>query len=386
MHCEKDYTILAFFHYDSNGNVTAMSRFGKKYYFVKNLQGDIERIVDSDGTTVVTYTYDVLGNIIAQTDTSDINLANINPFCYRGYVYDSETGLYYLKSRYYDPVTGRFLNADMYCDTQSNILGTNMFAYCNNNPVNQIDPEGTDAIWLQFAYGANGFGHTSLLIQDSANIWWYFYWGPKHAILRPCGKDDFTIQELNSYLTGFDPRKGHNYYVYATNVFDPREDANYKFGSNYYLKCNDGTVSNTLTFYGKFGASYEYAKKLLIKLYSNSNANQLYETIYENGKKQTMLHVCFKERNNSNVVANPDEAFRDFPLGYYYSDIVGNGKGGNYSLLSYNCVQVSMEVLLQGNFSSNSQKYKNEIRQIYNNPIRINMYPNSVFVRLLNLL
>ena len=142
--------IVLFFHYDSNGNVIAMSRYGNKYYYVKNLQGDIEKIVDSSGKTVVTYTYDVFGKIISQTDTSDCDLANINPFRYRGYVYDSETGLYYLKSRYYDPVTGRFLNADMYCDTQSNIFETNMFAYCNNNPVNQRDPEGTDAYWVQF--------------------------------------------------------------------------------------------------------------------------------------------------------------------------------------------------------------------------------------------
>ena len=88
--------------------------------------------------------------ILTKAHTSDCDLANINPFRYRGYVYDSETGLYYLKSRYYDPVTGRFLNADMYYDTQSNIFGTNMFAYCNNNPVNQLDPEGTDAYWVQF--------------------------------------------------------------------------------------------------------------------------------------------------------------------------------------------------------------------------------------------
>lgn len=87
---------------------------------------------------------------MTKAHTSDCDLANINSFRYRGYVYDSETGLYYLKSRYYDPVTGRFLNADMYYDTQSNIFGTNMFAYCNNNPVNQIDPEGTDAYMVQF--------------------------------------------------------------------------------------------------------------------------------------------------------------------------------------------------------------------------------------------
>ena len=80
---------------------------------------------------------------MTKAHTSDCDLANINPFRYRGYVYDSETGLYYLKSRYYDPVTGRFLNADMYCDTQSNIFGTNMFAYCNNSPVVLTDATGS---------------------------------------------------------------------------------------------------------------------------------------------------------------------------------------------------------------------------------------------------
>ena len=137
---------------------------------------------------------------MTKAHTSDCDLANINPFRYRGYVYDSETGLYYLKSRYYDPVTGRFLNADMYCDTQSNIFGTNMFAYCNNNWVNQIDPEGTDAMWLQFgnaiqilgSYNVHvsiktdllnfGFsvttkpiqlGHTSLMVEDAYSTWWY---------------------------------------------------------------------------------------------------------------------------------------------------------------------------------------------------------------------
>ena len=65
----------------------------------------------------------------------------------------------------------------------------------------------------------------------------YFYWGPKHVILRPCGKDDFSLSGLNSYLTGFDLRPKHNYYVYATNVISDNEDIGYGFGDDkYYMK------------------------------------------------------------------------------------------------------------------------------------------------------
>ena len=207
---------------------------------------------------------------MTKAHTSDCDLANINPFRYRGYVYDSETGLYYLKSRYYDPVTGRFLNADMYCDTQSNIFGTNMFAYCNNNWVNQIDPEGTDAYMVQFGNAVQTLwwtnGHTSVILQDSVNNWWYFYWGPKHVILRPCGKDDFeSYMELSSYLCGFDPRQHHNYYVYATNSIE----------ESYYTKCNDKNVTDWLYIGGNFAKSFKYAYEKVMKMYSWSNANNL---------------------------------------------------------------------------------------------------------------
>jgi len=66
-----------------------------------------------------------------------------NPYRYRGYRYDTETGLYYLQSRYYDPGAKRFVNADGYVSTGQGVLGNNMFAYCGNNPVNCIDPIGT---------------------------------------------------------------------------------------------------------------------------------------------------------------------------------------------------------------------------------------------------
>ena len=185
----------------------------------------------------------------------------------------------------------------------SNIFGTNMFTYCNNNPVNQIDPEGTDAIWLQFGDAVPLLwwteGHTSLLLQDDSNVWWYFYWGPKHAILRPCGKDNFSMAELNSYLTGFDPRPHHNYYVYATNVIEDYEDVNYSAGSDYFLKCHDGAIDGTIELGGNFSKSYDYALKLLNDLYFNSNATSLIEPIYENGKKIFLYHVCAKVIPNS---------------------------------------------------------------------------------------
>lgn len=78
----------------------------------------------------------VVGNSTGTT------LINRNPYLYRGYRYDRETGLYYLNSRYYDPETGRFLNADVYVSTGQGVLGNNMFAYCLNNPVNGEDQYG----------------------------------------------------------------------------------------------------------------------------------------------------------------------------------------------------------------------------------------------------
>ena len=79
-----------------------------------------------------------------------------NPFRYRSYYYDSDTGWYYLNSRYYDPETGRFLNADGYASTGQGIIGCNMFVYCNNNPVNRVDPDG--AFWKEVADAiAEGF-------------------------------------------------------------------------------------------------------------------------------------------------------------------------------------------------------------------------------------
>ena len=137
-----------YFHYDSSGDVIGFTRTANgtdtEYFYVKNLQGDILKVITATGTEAATYTYDAWGKLL--TSTGD--MADVNPLRYRGYFYDNETGLYYLKSRYYDPEVGRFINPDAYASTGQGILGTNMFTYCRNNPVNLYDPSGTSAAAL----------------------------------------------------------------------------------------------------------------------------------------------------------------------------------------------------------------------------------------------
>ena len=140
------------FVYDENNQPLAMKYNNTLYYYVLNAQGDVVRIVDSSRNTVESYTYDPWGKIISSSGT----LADINPLRYRGYYYDSETGFYYLQSRYYDPEIGRFINADSYASTDATgLLSTNMFAYCENDPVNKSDPTGEVApILVAMAGGA----------------------------------------------------------------------------------------------------------------------------------------------------------------------------------------------------------------------------------------
>ncbi len=114
------------------------------FFFEKNLFGDIVAIYNEYGVKVLSYSYDAWGNV-TQTwhNMMAQNLyANYNPFRYRGYYYDTETGFYYLQSRYYDPVTGRFLNADGYINANGDLIGFNMYAYCSNNPMMYTDPTG----------------------------------------------------------------------------------------------------------------------------------------------------------------------------------------------------------------------------------------------------
>ena len=153
-----------YFHYDSSGEVIGFTRTANgadtEYFYVKNLQGDILKVITATGTEAATYTYDAWGKLL--TSTGD--LADINPLRYRGYFYDTETGLYYLQSRYYDPEVSRFINPDAFATTDADgVLSANMFAYCENNPVINEDPTGAIALTTLILIGSAVFGVATAL-------------------------------------------------------------------------------------------------------------------------------------------------------------------------------------------------------------------------------
>ena len=134
----------------AGGQLATMSYDGATYYYVLNGQGDVVALTDNTGKMIIGYHYSAYGfPTLLKTDSETYtDLKYLNPFMYRGYVFDIETLLYYLQSRYYDPELGRFINADALVSTGQGILGNNMFAYCLNNPVNGYDPSGICTTFL----------------------------------------------------------------------------------------------------------------------------------------------------------------------------------------------------------------------------------------------
>ena len=157
---EKFGTTELWFFYDADGNPSGVryknGSTTTDYYFVCNWRGDVIRIYDGAGAVIANYNYDAWGNVISVTDangaaiTDSTHIANVNPLRYRGYYYDSETGFYYVSSRYYDPEVGRWINADnVIAGVGGDLKGYNLFAYCFNNPVNMDDQAGNWPKWIK---------------------------------------------------------------------------------------------------------------------------------------------------------------------------------------------------------------------------------------------
>ncbi len=133
---------------------------GQYYYYDKNTLGDIIAIRNEYGDIVATYEYDAWGNhkvynANGATESSQSFIGNINPFRYRGYYYDTETGFYYLQTRYYDPTICRFINADDYelvAELSQMVGQLNLYAYANNNPIMLTDETG-ESVLLAFLLG-----------------------------------------------------------------------------------------------------------------------------------------------------------------------------------------------------------------------------------------
>ena len=132
------------FFYDAQNRPAVVVYNGTAYAYVKSLQGDIVALLNGAGNVVVSYVYDAWGAPIGKSGSMAETLGSVQPFRYRGYVFDEETGLYYLRSRYYNPRWGRFVNADT-------IVTNNLFLYCLNSPNVQIDSSGCSSTSALFS-------------------------------------------------------------------------------------------------------------------------------------------------------------------------------------------------------------------------------------------
>ena len=130
------------FFYDAQNRPAVVVYNGTAYAYVKSLQGDIVALLNGAGNVVVSYAYDAWGAPIGKSGSMAETLGSVQPFRYRGYVFDEETGLYYLRSRYYNAVLSRFINMDSVL--LKGILQSNQQAYCINNPILYSDSNGHD--------------------------------------------------------------------------------------------------------------------------------------------------------------------------------------------------------------------------------------------------
>ncbi len=219
-------TAVLDFIYDESGKPFALkySTNGtsfKTYYYVLNLQGDVVKLIHYipgfEYESVATYEYDAWGNIVSSSG----RLAEINPLRYRGYYYDSETGFYYLQSRYYDPANRRFISADSYQSTGQGFVGTNMFAYCNNSPVFLVDSYGNMAGKSHLVYSSEGGSRYRNAQNDGE--------GARSAELE---------EYLNGYLLPYDSYAstgqgflGVNMFAYCNNLPVIVHDSNGEFSS-----------------------------------------------------------------------------------------------------------------------------------------------------------
>ena len=195
------------FTYDSLGPASVTYN-GVKYFYLKNAQGDVTGLVNASGTQVVSYTYDPWGAPMSTDGTMAATLGAANPLRYRGYVYDTETGLYYLSSRYYNPVWGRFINADtaavVAASPDKANWDKNLFAYCDNDPVNRKDDGGD--LWEEITTLGDSIFRSALIfggLAIGAAVLSAFVVGTGGAGAIAIAAAMGTIAEMSMYTAAF---------------------------------------------------------------------------------------------------------------------------------------------------------------------------------------
>lgn len=225
-------------------------------------------------------------------------------------------------------MTGRFINADVYADTGSGSpLSTNMFAYCENNPLYKTDSNGKDAAWIQSPSSVAGQGHTSLLIRESSDCWWYLYWGNNsvYMMFLPAS----NLEQLNTRI-----KRTLNVFnlLYGKRIsFDDKYEKSLLFRGN-FVSCikafrNKLYVAQKLSKTGYLSLTFNPA--ITTKEYNAMIKNLA--TVKKNLKKSLHVYHHGKQRPASLFMV---------------------GKNVKYSLFGYNCMDLSMEILAYGSLST----------------------------------
>ena len=305
-------TDTLFFAYDASGSPLSVTYNNTDYYYTANIQGDIVGVVDSTGTQVVSYSYDAWGNALSVTGTLSETLGSVNPLRYRGYVYDTDTGLFYLQSRYYNPEIGRFINADALVSTVQGFIGNNMYAYCGNNPVVFFDPTGFRFVGFgvqleiqvgDISYGVEIVFYTDSLVCDGKDLCVALYTYSGYDIsLDQLDQVNYIIETLVTtlafttdntdvqawysavtFILNGAGASGGAFYIDGNDYFDSPEDYSGHFATQSVSVPYKGTTitgfhaeSPTCDAYGvKIGVSFsglrERKKKLFTIAYSHSD-------------------------------------------------------------------------------------------------------------------
>ncbi|APB71989.1 RHS repeat protein [Paenibacillus polymyxa] len=247
-----------------------------KAYPVYNGHGDIIEIRDSSGALLNQYQYDIWGNEEVKEEKVH------NPFRYSGELWDDTTELQYLRARWYDPDSGRFINEDTYDGEINDTLSLNLYTYVKNNPLSYVDPNGHDAIIITNPELAVGFGHTSALIQDKNKIWSYFYWGNKNVQYEQIkdSKALKSLENLNKWgnekkLPGFD-KAGYTTSTYIKGDFNESSKKAVNL-ENTHLK---NGKNNDYAFIGSSCLDMTVQILSLGKLYNGTSASRFFDGIW----------------------------------------------------------------------------------------------------------
>ena len=243
-------------------------------------------ILNTSGTEVVKYTYDAWGKVLTTTGSLASTLGTIQPFRYRGYVYDVETGMYYLLSRYYNPEWGRFINENIKLITSESFLARNVFSYALNDPCDLIDPTGFDAIWIQEGNSAKGFGHTGLMVQDEEKNWHYFFWGPES---EEATKELITGTSNGSYVQKIE--------TFGIELKDTDTIKEVLSKAEYPAASRAGLITSTYYFEGDYTATYRKAVRI-------AESGEDYRVLSNNCLQKTLSAFLESNSNFAYIIGN----------------------------------------------------------------------------------